>query len=72
MKSMKSTSYCHYGNMDDSLITECVMSHSEKVNGLIFQWCLTFYRTFQAKDRVDPKTFLDMAVPNQYRPAITK
>ena len=41
---------CHYGNMKDpthDIVPFIInISYSEKVNGLHFQWCLTFFRMF--------------------------
>ena len=58
MKSKKNTSSCHYGNTDNLLVTVRTPMitepqwKGEQAIMLCFQWCLTFYKMFQAKDSV--------------------
>ena len=67
-KSMKSTFSCHYGNTEDSLMLACApTADGSQWKGkwviimLRFWWCLTIYRTFQAKDSMR-NTFAIIAV----------
>ena len=57
-KSMKIYFFCHFRNIEDSLMKASAPTIDEsRCKGkwaivLYFQWCLTFCRTFQAKDSV--------------------